>query len=559
MSIELPDSIAFGDLLKTHEKYNPICPLTRIDVLTKHRDLYEGGANFRKNIKHYLFPRQLEEGSSNAQALSIVPGTNPNDPTQAQIPDNQRMPPAVYKPSGVTNDLFERRARRSAYAPIGSGMVDFMKAAIFQEPAELLVTQAEDDVETSSDKFWKELNVNANGKGKALEDVLQDTLQGVFLDFRAYLLVTNGEVKDPNATDQKARGELDSKISYIKAKDVTNWWNDERGNLSMILVHRKQCKNDSIWLTANKECHSFIYITAEQTFEYYIEWLMTEKQPDDKTEVKLKEKITHGATYQDKPCLPIIQIDMKEGLWLMERLSDIILSLFNRQSAATWSLDQMAFAIFVIASNEPISNIMCPDIGAIKLRPTETATFEAPETTIHTAQLADIDRLTGELSLVIQAMVLVAAAKDDQGRKSGISKKLDFTALTTLLSAYATPLRRAVERAITIIKEYRDEETVDVKFEGLKNFDVMTISALIENINSAWGRLSPTAKAWAQRTLSLKICDNAPDAEKQKIQQETKEPIEEDATEELTDGVNVLQPDPKESGIRNRMRSSEAF
>jgi hypothetical protein len=175
---------------------------------------------------------------------------------------------------------------------------------------------------------------------------------------------------------------------------------------------------------------------------------------------------------------------------------------------------------------------MCPDIGAIKLRPGDTAEFLSPEVQIHEAQLNDIDRLTGELSLVIQAMVLVAAAKDDQGRKSGISKKLDFTALTTLLSAYATPLRRAVERAVQIIKEHRDETEIDVKFQGLMNFDVMTLGALIENINSAWGRLSPTAKAWAQRTLSLKMCDDAPDKTKQEIQQETKEPIEEETAED---------------------------
>lgn len=513
-----PESIAFGDLSKTHAEYNPIDPLTGVPILTKHRDLYKGGQDFRKRINHYLVARKIE-GKQNWRGLQVPPGDNPNTNPGA-LPNMQHMPPAVYAPGTPGNDQYDRRACRSAYAPIGSGMIDFMKAAIFQtEPSLLATVPGNDDVPET--EYWKKLNIDADGKGQTLDSVLQEALLGVLLDFRSYLLITDPQTMRQGAS-QKARGELDSRICYLPARDVDDWGHDEYGNLQWVRVHRTQYTRSSPWVQPDIISHTWVYLTAENIFEYEVEWPLNQPGPKPEAPIERSMMKPHGLTYNGAPCLPVVQIPVQSGLWLMDRLADIILAIFNRQSAATWSLDQMAFALLCVFTGKNVGDLAMPDIGGLQFEPNDKAQFIAPETAIHAAQLADIERLVQELSLVIQAMVLVAAAKDDQGRKSGIAKKLDFSALTTLLAAYAAPVRKALERTVQIIKEHRDDENVSVTVEGLKDFSVQSLEGMLANAAAALALdLPPTAKRWIVRGVGLKATDDAPDDVRNKVIKES--------------------------------------
>lgn len=522
-----PAAILFEDLCKTHAEYDPKDLLTGVPVLRKNRDLYEGGSRFRENIKSYLIARQIEEPSNGVKSLQAVPdGVNPMYDPANVLP----TPVAPASAGKAGSDQFSRRCKRSAYAPIGSGMIDFMKAAIFQEELWLQKSDKEKDA------YWDKLNVDADGRGNSLDSVGQDFLLGGLIDFRSYLLINDPSPKqyaegEERSPIQKERGELDSKISYLGAKDVGDWGCDERGVLEWVRVDRRCLKRSQPWLQPDKEERCWIYVTAECFYQYEVEWFIKDGPPNEKTPIALSvgSGNPHGLTYNGQPTMPVIQLPLQRGLHLMDRLSEIILGIFNRQSAATWSLDQMAFAIFcVMTSKTNLGDMVIPEISGLKLEVGDTADFKAPEVAIHAAQLADVERLVQELSLVIQAMVLVAAAKDDQGRKSGIAKKLDFSALTTLLSAYAAPVRKSVERAVQIIKEHRDEQGMDIAVEGLKNFSVQSIESMIANATGilAIQDLPEAARRWTLRGLALKATDDAPeDIRKQVIQQAATAPL----------------------------------
>lgn len=558
MSSEFPAAIRYEDLKRTHALYNPICKRTGVPVLTKHRDLYAGGAEFYERIDNYLVPRSFEETRQSFQAKPD--GVD----VQGQFKAPQPIPTAPPRP-GARSAQYEKRKRRSAYAPIGAGMVDFMKAAIFQEEPSLLVDDKQKG-DTDTETYWNRLNVDCDGHGNTLDSMLQEVLQGVFLDFRSYMCLIDPvqpKMEGDNLAAQKARKALDTKISYLCAREVGDWAYDAQGNLAWIRIDRCQFTRSVAWGKVDTEEHTWTYLTDKAIFEYYAKWKIggtrgADGEPNDVTEIAITAETNggklHGKTYFGQPALPVIQIPVQSGLFLMDRLADIILAVFNRQSACTWSLDQMAFAILCIVSGmtkDQIGDMQFPDMSGIKLDLGSTAAFIAPDVAIHAAQVTDIDRLVAELSLVIQAMVLVAAAKDDQGRKSGISKKLDFSALTTLLAAYAAPVRKALERAVQIIKEHRDEAELPVAIEGLggpggNNFGTSTTESLLTMATAALPvkGIPLPAKKWTARQVGLKMTEDAPEDVRKDVIKAADALTEEDF-EIPTATIGQAEPKPK--------------
>lgn len=545
LPLEFPSSIPLKDLLAQHSEYNPIDPNTKIGLLQKHEDLYEGGRKFRQHIKNYLVKRSFE--TSGGQASN-----NPNvNPKAENIQQNNKL---AGGGGGSGEGCYDQRVKRAWYTPLVAGIIDFMVSAVFQNPPAIVAAAPAADGKRSlfdslkskltswifgvaspstESAYWHQLNRNADGKGRDLAALLRAGLLEVMLHKRAYLMPTFPESDAATVQQQREQGGLDAKICLLRAADVDDWQYDDDGNLVWIRVHRCELRRSTSYGQPDTELHRWTYITAAAVYRYQIEW-KTGDQPKDETLVPCI-----ALRFHDTGRLPVVPIRIPEGLWVMDRLSDTALSLFNRQSAATWTLDQMAFCLLVVASRKQMSDIIARDITGLHLDPTETATFTAPPAAIFDAQQKDIDRLKEDLFLAIQAMVLVAAAKDEQGRQSGVAKQRDFGTLTTLLEAFAGPVRDAIEEVVEMIRQERGDEGLVLAVQGLDKFDVQSLELKLKNAASflAIQDIPEAAKTWTILDTSLAMTSNAPaevrEAVVQELMQRTK-----DAETKKSEGEN---------------------
>lgn len=552
---EFPDAIALSDLRQTHAEYDPIDKRTGVGILDKYDDLYIGGRAFYEHIDNYLIKRSIEGSTTTA------PKNDPNyNPKSAGSPYINNP---LTRPSGGSGGTcqFEARKKRAAYTPIGSGIIDFMVSAVFQNPPAIVAAQPPKEGTAAvvggllakvrswflgggtpssegDTAYWHDLNRNCDGMGQDLSAFFIRVCREVMIHKRAYVMPKFGKsAEHANAKEQKDSGDLDATLVFLSARDVDDWQYDSRGTLAWVRTHKVEKIRSNPAAQPDTERHTWVYITKSASYRYELKYKNTEP-PEDTVLVSCGPVELHDAGR-----LPVIQIPVPEGLWVMERLADTILALFNRQSAASWNLDSLAFTIILFKTMKDLGSVTIPDVGGFKVDPGEDVTIISPPADGNTAQQNDIDRIKEDLFLAIQAMVLVAAAKDEQGRQSGVAKQRDFGTLSTLLGAFAGPIRDSIEECVAIIRAYRGDDELVLAVQGLDKFDVQSLEQKLKNTESflKLPDLPPSARKWATLDASLAMTANAPAEVREAVVHE----IMSEAKVESSEQKEAMEPTPE--------------
>ncbi len=288
----------------------------------------------------------------------------------------------------------------------------------------------------------------------------------------------------------------------------TPWSVNSRGALTMIRVYTCERIRSLPFAQPDSQRHTWTYFTENAIYQYSF----THKDSEPPTPERSVLRMT--AESHELGCLPVVPV--RNDLWPMERLFDSAVALFNRETAATWSLDRLAYAQLVLNTNKQISEVITDQ--ALLLDVGDSASILSPTQQIHDAQQKDIERLKESLFLAIQAMVLLAAAKDEQGRQSGVAKQRDFGSLTTLLAAFASPLKDALEKIVQIIQMARGDKDIALAIQGLDDFDIQSLELKLKNTASLMNLPMPkAARDWAILDTALSACANAPSEVREQI------------------------------------------
>lgn len=529
---EFPEAIAFGDLEKTHPEYNPTCPLTNIGMLDKHDHLYRGGREFRKNIEHYLVKRQIEQGGG-TQKMANKPGINPKSEGSIVAGTAAAVQSAGTGQGGAKQ--WEARKKRAWYTPFVSFIIDFIVAAVNQNQPSVANPLLEKSDESKME-YWRRFNENADGHGTDLAALSRAAIQEILVHKRAYFYVSFPKVEASSLGDQEAAGGLDGRVSMWGARFVDDWEYDSDGKLIWVRTHSIKKVRPTPTAQPTDELHCWTYITANGKYEYEVQF-SPEKKPEENDLITRTE-----VSFHDVGVLPVVPVKISDSFWVMDRLADTVLALFNRESAATWTLDQMAFAILVATTSKPVGTIAADDICGVQLDVGEGLKFEAPDSAIFTAQQADIERLKATLFSVIHMMALQAEKDKGGNPASGEAKELDMGGMSTLLGAFAAPLRDAIETVVDIIQAMREESDMSLAVQGLDKFDVQSLEKKIKNAQEflKLGEMIPeSARKWAALDVALAMTANAPAKVRGAVEQEIMEKKEEPKKAEPT---NENQP-----------------
>lgn len=511
-----PASIPFGDLQKTHPEYS-------LKKIQKHNDLYEGGDAFRERIDRYLLKLQDEMYSADEIQSMYFASFNPKAESHDQKGEwNNKLQQYNAAMASVGKQWNARKAR-AWYPPIISGLIDFMIAAVFQNPPALVpgdpnVTQKETSVDqpvligetisldaiTTAQDYWHNFNLDCDGNGTSLREMMKNALLEIILNERAYLCIQfdKQETQASSFDQMKSSGGLDARLHLLKAECVDDWGCEDDGELTWVRTHRCSYERSQPYKQPDLERHCWTYITENASYEYELTFPIN-KPPPDETLIGVKlEQYSTG--------FPIIQIPC--SVWIMERLADIALGLFNRQASLTWHLDKAAYALLVLTTKRALQTVVDSTLGAVRMDPGDSAQFVSPNTAIPEVLLKDIDRWKDELHSAVQAMVLQAASKDTGDRASGVAKQRDFGALSTLLTPFAMALKESLSAAARKILIVRKDTDVMLTCQGLDKFDVQSTEMKLANVLAFMGlpNAPETGKKFALADATLAMMSNAP-------------------------------------------------
>lgn len=384
-----------------------------IKTIKRHEALYEGGAKFKAMARDFLFMRELE-----------------------------KVRPALY----------ELRLNRSPYTPQAS-VIDFLISAVMKS----------EPVVSGPSDYWTNLNTDCDGDGTDLAVLARKLLLDALLHGKSWLEIYFGEDYLPdNDTDVDENNSKDARLQVVPPCYVDDWGD------GYARVHTKGEERDGIWGPMTRDCEYWNFLTDSVIAQYEF---VREKNAPNPIE---RNATLKSLTEHDLGICPLIKLDLSHpGMFVMNRIESILISMYNRESALQFALDQGCYSLLVLNLNTTLINqVYASEVAALKLAVGEDANFKAPPTEIYEAAMKDLERSRTELARCIHGLCLESAAKVQSPRATGVATKIQQGPMDALLQSFAAPVKDCLIKAFTAIALMRNEDPSKVVLSGMDEFVV---------------------------------------------------------------------------------------
>ena len=397
-----------------------------LDKIMDYEALYLGGATFRQRKENFLVQRK----------------------TDIAYPEQ-----------------WKERLKRAQYINRAGGIIDWLAAAVFEQRPEYVVKEGASEL---SREYWEGLNRDADGLGHPISDILIRALTNTLVHKRTYLDVFFN-------TDEYMVGEstTDGKITTLESKEITDW-HHEKGQLMWCRKDGAEPVRNNVWTQADTIRYTWSFYDNENIniYEAY------------KKENEMPEYANLVDTIEHDFGLPIFEVYAHDCQWVLDRIYDVVVSLFNRDSSVTKYLDDSAFQMLMLKLEEGrnTGGLVMTDLSGIRLNVGEDGAWLAPQNGYFDPLQKDREYLKGSLFEVMQSTAINAAAIPQAGRMSGESVKQMREPLQVLLSSLAYPIYDAWQRVTDALLEHRNEPLDTVELKGFDSFSV-TMDDLQEVVN----------------------------------------------------------------------------
>jgi hypothetical protein len=426
----------------------------------RYRHLYAGGEQFREHAGEYLLRRQKE--------------------------------PA---------EVYQERLARVFYENYLGSIVDWYTATLVRrEP----VLEFEGTNERAKD-FFAGFVQNCDLRGTTLTQFFKQQITEALVCGKSYVVVDFPRADSPALTraDEDASGRSRAYLVAYSADELINWSYDQRGELEWVVIRTSLLKQDNVRSFGWKRETRWIYYDRER-FEIY-ERRGLDRNRADQNQIELVDQGSHGFAGIGR--VPVFDLRITEGLWLANKIALLQLEHFNKSNALGWALTMGLFAMPVIYSERPFSQIT-GESYYIQLGPEDRFGWTEPVGNVFQIASDNLDRLKDE---IYRVSYLMQQAGDGSGTiQSGLSQQWDFSVTQEILRAYGDIVKDAIRNVLTaIVAARQDELAIDVV--GLDEFDITDFSTEAADAKSllALGIQSPTLTKQIQKRVAMKyLCDS---------------------------------------------------
>jgi hypothetical protein len=228
-------------------------------------------------------------------------------------------------------------------------------------------------------------------------------------------------------------------------------------------------------------------------------------ETESQGEVRLTASGRHGLARNQR--VPLFDLEVSEGQWLMNRAGLLQLEHFNKSNALAWALTMGLFAMPVIYSERDWNQIM-GESYYVQLGPQDKFGWTEPEGKVFDIAGQNLTRLQGEIYRVCYLNQAGGDLASGRGQ-SGLSKQRDFAITNEVLRAYGDEVKETMTRVLNAINLAR-EDGLEIDVSGMDEFDIGDFSTELADAQGllGMGLDSPTLKKQIFKKLALKyLCD----------------------------------------------------
>ena len=464
MQITQTSTVGKFDISQEHPEY-----AAHRRVWRRYRDLYVGGEQFSTRADQYLVARQKEP-----------------------------------------LDVYGERLSRSFYENYIGSIVDWYTATLFRrEP--VLTFEGTDE---HAKKFYGRFIDDCDLKGGHFAEFFRRQFVEALVCGKSYILVDFPRLARPAETraEEDERGASRAYLVGYAADELTNWSYDEHGHFQWVVLRTESLRKDRIEDTNWERQTRWVYYDKEN---YRIYERAGDSQ--ERGHIELISEGRHGLAKQLR--VPIIEMRISEGLWLLNKAGSLQLEHFNKSNALAWALTMGLFAMPVVYSERDWNQVM-GESYYIQLGPQDRFGWTEPEGNVYQIAADNLTRLQEEIYRVCY-VTHAGGALSGAVAQSGASKQRDFAITQEVLRAYGDAVKDTMKRVLRAIGRAR-EDGLSVDVSGMDEFDIGDFGTELGDAERllALGIESPTLKKQVFKKVAFQFLSDVRQEVKDRIGRE---------------------------------------
>lgn len=523
----LPPAMSFGKLCETNPDYDA-------EYWHQLRALYEGGKRLLRDqpLMSKLFPRHRDE----------------------------------------TQKVYIERKKCAFYVPYAGEIGEHLIAQLFTEPLRMGMGDETDGEEGETPDWGDAFSADVSppgGKKISLQQLVRAQIRNALICRSTWTLVdfpASGSEQYSSLRDQEQGGGLDAYALEMDPAAVTDWEEDEAGELLWCVLSQIDRRRKSISDSRKIITRTWTVYTRDGWGRYRVAYPES-KPPAEDTMIRLVDEGTHSFGR-----VPIIRLDVPDGLWLMDKLEGLARAHFNERSALCWAERQHALpelyeflgpevsapaGVVGEAQEDPSRAVnQVRGQGFVQVRgKDDEAEFVAPPSDAFEQIRNSCNDLRDEMHRVTHQMALTIDNSPAALKRSAESKAHDKAATAVVLTALGELAREHAERILEMVSLGRKEPEATAKgwhAKGLDQYKETDTTAVVEEAVALAGVEipSPTFQRLHKFNLAKTVLgEEATAADLEKIEAELEQNLSDEMFDPVAKEENELDRMEKEAEI----------
>jgi len=457
-----------NDAIQPHPEYR-----AWLASLEMYRDLYSGGAQMKSKASSYLYRRHRE--------------------------------PA---------EVYQERVSRAFYENYLGSIIDWYASTLFRREPILTV----EDTSRRNSKFYFEFFNDCDRNSTSITDFLRKSFIDALIFGKSFIALEfpKRETNFSNRLEEEEYGMDRGYLTTIHATDVVNWAYTQDGKLTLLVV---KLQGGSALNRSNGEEQSNRYLIYTET-EYFI----VEESSGSETSIRIVEKGLHSCASEAR--LPVFDITLSEGLWLMNKAAHLQLEHYNKSNSLAWSLGMALYATPVVYSKRDQAAIL-GESYYIHLDPEDKFGWTEPEGNVYRIAMENLGRLQEEIYRTCYLMGQSRSWLSGSAQTSGNSKRADYQITQEVLRAYGDCVKDTLKRLLQTLTRIRKDD-LRISVSGLDEFEVGEFNEELDEAQKLLnlGLGSKTFRKQAFKKLAFKFLADINETTKERIAAEIEEEID---------------------------------
>ena len=272
--------------------------MSRKAMWKKYRDLYAGGERIVESAPEYLTKRQKE-------------------PVQ----------------------VYQERLSRVFYENYIGSIIDWYAATLMRREPMLQL----EGCDVTAKQFYSVLSDDCDLKGTSLHEFFRQRFVQALVCGSSFVVVDFPRAQGAalNRAEEDAMGRSRAYLVDYSADEVINWKHDDCGGLEWAVLRTSCLHQESGWESNWQKETRWIYYDRENYRVF--------RRLGDAGKIEVVDEGRHGLAALKR--VPIFELKISEGLWLMNKAALLQLEHFNKSNALGWALSMGLFATPVVYSD----------------------------------------------------------------------------------------------------------------------------------------------------------------------------------------------------------------